>query len=403
MSDFIVRKDPYSENYTVATFNTFASERDRRVEVVHYNNQQEVISKSYLSTPEDKYKYVNILDIAVMEDKEAYALIYGFNTARSGGREGELFVAHFRKNSENAEYISLATDEGQVSTAGILKYNKTDGKLYAVTQVKSEVKKKGFFGGNSKQYYDIGFHLIDIKSKSGIAGPEIDLSGINRKYKELFGEKNNYSGVLQNFYLNEDGTYSYIFEGLIITESTRVSNGSARTITTYELGDVAILNYDSRGKQTSCALIPKSQMLNTGILSGGTGFNAVPLYHYTRDFTAQSLGGGNQFKSFAYLNGKSKNYLLINDVEENEERIQKGKITNIKGVGECDGFAYEANTANVLPARKFVFGKPAEKRDHNLAVFTISDYDRENNVYATLKLEVDGRDRKVKVVWMQPE
>ena len=50
----------------------------------------------------------------------------------------------------------------------------------------------------------------------------------------------------------------------------------------------------------------------------------------------------------------------------------------------------------------FVFGKPKEKKEHNMAIFSVSDYDRDNNVYATLKLEIDGRDRKVKVVWLQP-
>jgi hypothetical protein len=403
MPDFIIRKDPASENYTVTTFNTFASERDRRIEVVHYNNEHKVVSKGYLSTPEDKYKYVNILDIAVMGDKEAYALIYGFNTARSGGKEGELFVANFKNNTENAEFISLSADAGQISTQGVLKYSKTDGKLYAVTQVQSEQKKKGFFGNDGKVYYDIGYHIIDPKAKSSVVGPEIDLSGINKKFKEIFGEKKNYSGVLQNFYLNEDGTYSFVFEGLTVTVTTRMSSSSSQTSVTYELGDIAVLNYNQKGVQTSCALVPKSQMLNNSIMSGGVGVTAEPLYHYTRDFTAQLLGGGNQFKSFAYLNGKNKNYILINDIEENAEKIQKGKLTQIKGVGECDGFAFETSTANVLPSRSFVFGKADGKKDHNLAVFTISDFDRESNVYATLKLEVDGRDRSVKVVWMQAE
>lgn len=404
MPDFIIRKDPMSENYTVTTFNTFASERDRRIEVVHYNSEHKEVSKGYLSTPEDKYKYVNILDIAVMGDKEAYALIYGFNTARSGGKEGELFVANFKNNTENAEFISLTTDEGEVSTQGILKYNKTDGRLYAVTQVQSEQKKKGLFGnGGGKVYYDIGYHIIDPKSKSSVVGPEIDFSGINKKFSETFGEKKEYSGVLQNFYLNEDGTYSFVFEGLVVDVTTRMSSSSSHTTITYQLGDIAVLNYNQKGVQTSCALVPKSQMLNTSILAGGVGITAEPLYHYTRDFTAQLLGGGNQFKSFAYLNGKNKNYILINDIEENAERIQKGKLTQIKGVGECDGFAFETSTANILPSRNFVFGKADGKKDHNLAVFTISDFDRETNVYATLKLEVDGRDRSVKVVWMQVE
>ena len=81
LPDFIVRKDTLSDNYVVALFNSFESERDQRVELMHFNNQHGIISKSYLSTPEDKYKYVNILDVAVDGSSVAYALVYGFNTS----------------------------------------------------------------------------------------------------------------------------------------------------------------------------------------------------------------------------------------------------------------------------------------------------------------------------------
>jgi hypothetical protein len=50
-----------------------------------------------------------------------------------------------------------------------------------------------------------------------------------------------------------------------------------------------------------------------------------------------------------------------------------------------------------------VFGKPDRGRDHNLAIFTLSDYDRDRNIYCTLKLEKEGRSKQVKLVWLEPQ
>ena len=405
MPDFIVRRDPYSENYVVASFNSFASERDKRIEVVHYNSKNEVVSKSYLSTPENKYKYINILDICVFEDKEAYALVYAFNTAASGGKDADLLLAKFTKNSTDVKYENLHSEEGLEVTDAILKFNRVTQKLHILSHIHILNKNKTAFfkKQDSKITFATIHYIYDISKGSITSTNELDLGPVDQKYKELFGKKENYSGVLQNFYLNNDGGYTIILEGLYVETTQRMSmgGGSSSSSTSYKLNDIAVLNYDQKGNLVSSTLIPKSQVLNNSIMSGGGGVTAAPLYHYKRDFTAQWLKGGNQYKSFAYLNGKTKNYILMNDIEENEERISKGKLTTIQSVKECDGFSFETNSGNILPSRKFVFDG-GTKKEHNLALFAISDYNLESNVYVTLKLEVDGRDQKVRVVWLQP-
>ena len=136
-------------------------------------------------------------------------------------------------------------------------------------------------------------------------------------------------------------------------------------------------------------------------MTGGGGVTASPLYHAKRDFTAQWLKGGNQYKSFSYLSGKSNNYILVNDYLNNEKHIKEGNLATVKAVKECDGFSFVTNANEVLPSRKFVFGTTNDK-NNQLAIFSISDYDREKDIYVTLKLDVDGRDTKVKVVWLKP-
>jgi hypothetical protein len=406
LPDFIVRKDPLSDNYVVALFNSFESERDQRVELMHFNNQHGIISKSYLSTPEDKYKYVNILDVAVDGSSVAYALVYGFNTSRSGGKEGELLLAKFKENKENVEYTSIEIEDGISTTDGILKYNPTTKNLHLITQVQLRKQSNAldyFFMYSGKEMFSVNHYILNPTTNELKNLSSVNLEDVDKKFKELFNKKEGYSGVLQNFYINDDGGYTFLFEGLFITVTTTTGGTSSRTSTTYELGDIAVINFDVNNQMKSTALIPKGQILNNSIMTGGAGVTASPLYHYKRDYSAQWLKGGNQFKSFAYLNGKKKNYILLNDVENNDELMHQGKLRTIMGLGECDAFSFETNSGNILPSRKFVFGKPSGKKDHNLAIFTVSDYDRDRNIYATLKLEIDGRDRKVKLVWMQSE
>jgi hypothetical protein len=124
---------------------------------------------------------------------------------------------------------------------------------------------------------------------------------------------------------------------------------------------------------------------------------AGSFYIASRNNGAVALSAGNQFKSLVYLNGKTKSYVMLNDVAENEERILKGKLTNVKGVGDCDAYVYDLSaTGSPMPARTLAFNKDA-KKDRNLAIFNISDYNRDLGVYATLKLE---KGKGVKVVWM---
>ena len=49
-----------------------------------------------------------------------------------------------------------------------------------------------------------------------------------------------------------------------------------------------------------------------------------------------------------------------------------------------------------------MFGQPDGRRDHDQALFAISDYDRDRNIYTTLELDKKGRSKDVKVVWLQP-
>ena len=212
----------------------------------------------------------------------------------------------------------------------------------------------------------------------------------NKKNMELFGSKKTLTGTPTGLFINNDGSVTIVYEE--IEEIVGTTSSGAMYHSGTELGNVAVSTFDANGKPITSYLMPKSHFL----------FNERKYAFYPAYQPGDVLYGGNQFKSFAYLHGKDKMYVLFNDVEENTERILKGKLTTIRGVSECEAYYYPLSGDNVLPARDFVFGKPEKKRGHNLAVFTVSDYDPVQDLFITLKLEVSGKDKSMKLVWMAP-
>nr|HPI55427.1 hypothetical protein [Chitinophagaceae bacterium] len=205
-------------------------------------------------------------------------------------------------------------------------------------------------------------------------------------------------GLFQNMYVNKDGSNSLIFEGYDIVNSQTTGQNSHSSSDTY-LSDIFVINIAKDGLSQNSVIVPKQHRIEKTAISGGGNYSAN---QYTRAISGSPIGAGNQYKYFAYIPGKTNNYILLNDIEENEQKVRKGKRTTIQGIGECDAFSFVSNSSDPMPARKYIFGEPA-KREHQIALLGISDYDPISNTYVTLKLEIDGRDKKVRLVWLQPE
>jgi hypothetical protein len=202
--------------------------------------------------------------------------------------------------------------------------------------------------------------------------------------------KKPFNGLPQNLFLNDDGSFTIVFEQLAIVTVSGQYSSSTKT----ELGNMAVVNYSKTGEYINDYIVPKSQIAYDMALT--------PFYLSQREGTAQLLYEGNQYKSFTYINGKGENYLVFNDTERNNDKQQDGKLVTVSGISGSDAFYYPLTGTDVLPKRDLIFGQPENKRDHNLALFSISDYDHKNNVYAVLKLEKESGKKGVKVVWLQP-
>lgn len=378
--EFMVRKDPNSDNYAIAMFNSFESDRNKRIEVVHYGADHAALSRAYYSSPEEKYKYLEFIDMSVLGSEKVCILAYAYNTRASGGKESELVLASLDKGASAVTLDELKFSKGIKIAHGLTRFNPVSKKLLLLAAMDPEKK-----ATHSALLVTVDPVTRKIEKTSPVFPKEA-----NKKNIELFGSKRTLTGTPTGLFINNDGSFTIVYEE--IEEIVGTTSSGAMYHSGTELGNVAVSTFDVNGKQITSYLTPKSHFL----------FNERKYAFYSAYHPGDVLYGGNQFKSFAYLNGKDKMYVLFNDVEENIERMLKGKLTTIRGVTECEAYYYTLSGDNVLPARDLVFGKPEKKRDHNLAVFTVSDYDPVQDLFITLKLEVSGNDKRMKLVWMAP-
>jgi hypothetical protein len=383
MPEFYVRKDPESDNYAVALFNSFASDRNERIELVHYNKDHKEISRAFYQSPNEEYKYLTYQDMVVMGDKEVIALAVGKNTYSSGGdQNGSLLMGSLSagEKSFNLKRFNYP-DAGRIK-GSLIRYSKATDE-FIMLSLKSV---KGKF--NEFKAYKTVFK----KGNDNPTTTMINAASLNRIANRHFEKKDQFLAIPQNLYVNEDGSYTIVFEENETHTYTNTQAIGGSNSYMY-LKDVGVLNYDKNGNETSACYIPKSQKVMS-----------IPdmMYYSYREESAVSLSWGIQYKSFYYLNGKDKNYVFINDVEKNQDRVDdKRRVHSIWGLEDCEAYGFPVNKGTEVPKRQMVFTDKDNKKEKDIALFIVSAYDRENNIFTTLKRERTGRDKSVKVVWMQ--
>lgn len=386
LPSFLVRYDALSGNVSSVLFNTFESQREKRVELIQYNNTGAEAGRAYLFSPKGIYKYTEVLDVVVVGNT-SYVLIYSYNNAKLGGASSELLLASVVDGT--ATYTTLNNSYKRHIISGVLRYNPISRNLIFLTSelVRTNPNFRGIVNT-----YAMQFAILDPSNPILSASVDYGSGTIIAKHKRVYKGDKLYAPMPQNIYINDDGSFTLAMEE--ITNKFLVSTTGTRWVGS-ELGAAAIVTYSEDGKEISSSLIPKLQTCEPPIFSIGNKQGVYAFDIRDRDNATTTLSNGNQYKSFVFLNGKKNNYVLLNDVEENSERILKGKLINVNGVGKCDAWYYNlTNNTDDYPARQLLFPK-AKKKDNNLAILSISSYDRDRDIYTTLKLE----DGKVKMAW----
>ncbi len=126
--------------------------------------------------------------------------------------------------------------------------------------------------------------------------------------------------------------------------------------------------------------------------------NAAPFLYNGSYYT----NTGNHYKSFAYIDGIQKQYILFNDIEHNSE-ISK-KIVVVNKTNECDAFMYTLTGDDIFPKREYVLENMPGTKFHSVLWFTVSEYDKKSNTFITLRHDQDNdKNKTLKLVWLQPQ
>jgi len=397
---FLVRKDPLSDYYAVAiSRNKDESEDYEQIEVILYNKQHAENSRASYKAAGNKYSLLQLHDMVVYNGGTVGIIGYGdYHNDATNRREGHLVLMKLEKNEHTLMLTEPGIMKGYQIDGSIIRHNPVTGKLVllgcALTEDEAEPKAKKNAGEKQENETYLGFGAFANATTMNIENtfdvyPQEASEASQKLYKS---QDHPYLGMPQNLYLNADGGFSVVYEILAAVSVSYNTLPQQTEIHTVLLSDVAVSTFNRDGAMKTSALIPKEQVLSPSWLK--------PFYHSRRDNTGNELLGGDQFKSFCYLNSGNKNYILLNDTERNIRELKYGKKITIMGVGKCDAFYYPIDEKNSLPDRQFLFEN--EKKSVKLAAFTISDYDQVNNIYVTMQIENGGGKKNTRIIWMQP-
>jgi hypothetical protein len=377
-----VKKDPKSDNYAVVLFNSLAADRSKRIEIIHFGSDHQELSRAFFTSPDyEGYKYMELIDFVVLGDSKVLASAFVFNKK---GENSYLAVCSLKKGESKVVSKVLPTTKDMEITHGLMRYNKTEN-VVAIVGL-DFVKER-----RSTEHYQSVFAMINPDNLELVMTKMLSLPAVDSEYKKIFGEKKRFNGVPLDLYINEDNTYSIVFQDI----TTRITYGSHSTNIKVELGSIAVAHLNSKAIETTGYLVPMGQSLNYSMVLKTAGLDYGPMYVARRNESSQTLRDGLQFKSFSYLNGENGNYILFNDLRENLDRIKEGKINAVTSVSDTDAFI--TTLKDGVSKKEFLFGDAGPKV-FNFAMIPVSTFDRASGTFATLKMEND-KGKKMKVVW----
>jgi hypothetical protein len=377
---YSIKKDPYSEHYAIYVA---AAEEAGGDQVFHYDAAHKEISHaSFGSTNLESYHKVLWFKDMVVIGAERVVVFYFLSDGYDESK-GILYTAIAAAGSAPVVYKRLSVPEEYYYRGAIARYNPAGKNIALITIGKQNVKKDD---------YSAYLNIVDpVSGKAENISKVTAGEQLHEAYKERYDKKKGYEGMPQDMYINNDGSFSVVYEEQEVRYNSS-SDGSYRRVDS-KVGKMVITTHDKDGKFLSNYIVPKEHWIIFTNLS--------LFYHADLAGEAQESFRGNQYKSFAYLSGSKGSYIFFNDSERNNE-VKKDKFAEIQGVMDCDAFMYKLTGTDIFPKREYLFGEPA--KGHMLALFTVSAFDKQTDTYVTIKLNKESaRDKMVNLVWLQAQ
>jgi hypothetical protein len=140
---FVIRQDEHSGDYAIAASRSFDDDPDKRLEIIHYSNKHQVISRAFYIASGNPYKHYNLVDIKVRADKEVLVSTIG-RDANINGRaylKATLYYGKLPAGQQAFQLNPIADLDREVLRAGMLNYDEKYDKAYLLCVVEHRDKK----------------------------------------------------------------------------------------------------------------------------------------------------------------------------------------------------------------------------------------------------------------------
>lgn len=369
-SDFLIIRDPHSGSYAVwMYFNT--EEPDGGYQVVHFSANHREISRARFKNFDNTAPF-RYWDMAVIGEEKLCVLGMEENKGALGD-SAVMKLATLDSGMVFFQFHELRFPAEAAVTGAFVKYNPETRQLLLLQAVKKSEKKSDRIVTRSS--------VVQLPGMQVAFAKDIYFRGVNQKQLEAFGSESEYNGVPQNVFFGKDGGYSIVFEEL--DNHVRMMNNTPTVVSTV-LANVAVVNYDSTGRETASWIIPRRH-INQGVVM-------KPFYLKARENVNAPFQWDDQYKLFTYIPG----YILINDLDARRKASDPSRQAAIRDISGCHGFYYTLEGKAPVPQRDFVFNA---ETDRQVALFAFSDYDASRRTLVTLKRNPDNK-REVKLVWL---
>jgi hypothetical protein len=387
---FYVQKDPASDAYAIAVFDPF-EETSKRIMLKLFDGTHREVSSGYYAFPEERFKYIDYIGMAVRGISEVALCTYEYNTRRSGGKENRLVVSSYKNGAFEQHTIDSANELKR--TDGIFYFN-PKANLYQLLTLTAEGTTDRFFSNATQHNFSSLIIAISPADYSVVWGGGLDGSGLEAIKKEWRGKRGRYSGVPVYAAVNPDGSFSVLVQE--IAQSTS-SHGTVSTI----LGDIGLLRYSPKGEQVEAALIPaglnaERAAMNPLYLKGMDVFSAG--VEQQRGIYLGSVADPG-FYYFNYVSTPTANYVFLNQHPRDFDKEPAKTNGILSGVSEANAVGYKVDGDKL---EKFhLFGAPSADVENRFALFSTGNYSAETGDYAVLLFEREGRrDKKLHVGWV---
>lgn len=381
-ADFYIIKDPASDRYAVALANESDKFPDKRLVVIMFDGAHKEIARARYAPERDVYDMVSFTDLAFM-GQDLYCMGYA-SKIRSKGKENVVVLEKLTAGENKFRHTELNFTLNKKIDQAIFRYNPVTKRIMLLTCMPDE---------DDWRIADIWLYHLDPRDPNEKVAEEILPTALQFKTEEKLGKKRKFNALPVDMFVNDDGSYILALETFTLASEWGIPVGhSYQGEPMLVLGDLGLLHYDAKNQPLKSWLIPKKHYLWTG--------KKRAFYHRQEEGYSTHFDREDQFKVFLRLRLQDTDYILLNDLAVNAEKIEKGKNKRIIGIAYCSAFIFPLGT-NELPARQLLFGEGNGPDDLRVVVTPLSEYDAQHQVFVTLRRDARRSD-EVHLVWMKP-